>query len=380
MKHYRLLITLLALCLALPAMAEKKSYPHMIAHRGCWSKAETGEFAIPENSVAAVASAKRMGYEGIECDVHYTKDKKMVILHDATLNRTMRRASDYSRLDKPIYLKDLTFEELRRDYVLESTNPELRTPIPTLEELLTECKQQGIVPMLHSDVWESYEMAQEMFGNDWICFTGGVAHMQKVREFSDCMILLSINSGTADETLAKLRQIGGHCGVSTMNYKLYTPEFCKALTDAGYEVQASIFPAPHEAVAQRNGVTYQLTDFSFMPPAGKKPKYSYKISMSKLGILQLVLSKKHKRLPQDHYEYGGEVIEITARKGTSGLIKANINGKEYEFHTNGEEKIYIGRRLMDSETLNVSANSNSRVFNGKKRTNMKRVKFMFYEM
>ena len=381
MKHYRLLTILLTLCLTLPAMAEKKSYPHMIAHRGCWSKAESGEFTIPENSVAAVTAAKRMGYEGIECDVHYTKDKKMVILHDQTLNRTMRRASDYSKLEKPIYLKDITFEELRRDYVLESTNPELRTPIPTLEELLTECKLQGIVPMLHSDLWESYEMAQEMFGDGWVCFTGGVAHMQKVREFSACLILLSINSGTAEENIAKLRQIGGHCGVSTMNYKLYTPEFCKALTDAGYEVQASIFPAPHEAVAQRNGVTYQLTDFSFMPPAGKKPKYSYKINMSKLGILLLGMNKNNRRHPQEHiFEYGGEVIEISARKGTSGQIKAEVDGKEYEFHTNGKEKIYIGKRLMNSTMLKTTANSHSTIYNGKKRANMKRGKFMIYEM
>ena len=381
MKHYRLLIALLALCLAIPAMAEKKSYPHMIAHRGCWSKAESGEFTIPENSVAAVTAAKRMGYEGIECDVHYTKDKKMVILHDQTLNRTMRRASDYSKLEKPIYLKDITFEELRRDYVLESTDPKLRTPIPTLEELLTECKLQGIVPMLHSDLWESYEMAQEMFGDGWVCFTGGVEHMQKVREFSACMILLSINSGTAEENIAKLRHIGGHCGVSTMNYKLYTPEFCKALTDAGYEVQASIFPAPHEAVAQRNGVTYQLTDFSFMPPAGKKPKYSHKINMSKLGILLLVMNKNNRRLPQEHiFEYGGEVIEISARKGTSGQIKAEVDGKEYEFHTNGKEKIYIGKRLMNSTMLKTTVNSHSTIYNGKKRTNMKRGKFMIYEM
>ena len=50
-----------------------------------------------------------------------------------------------------------------------------------------------------------------------------------------------------------------------MKYQLYTPEFCKALTDRGYIVQASIFPTPYEAIAQRNGITYQLSDFSIMP-------------------------------------------------------------------------------------------------------------------
>jgi hypothetical protein len=243
------------------AAQPKKSHKiHTYAHRGCWSKNAAGEFIIPENSVAAVTEAAKRGYEGIECDVHLTKDGKMVILHDATLNRTMRKASDYSKLDKPVYLKDLTFEELRRDYVLESENPDLRTPIPTLEELLAECKRCKIVPMLHSALWESYEVAQKMFKDKWICFTGGVEYMQKVRAFSNCTILLAINDGTAEENIAKLNKIGGRCGISTMKYKLYTPEFCKALTDAGYHVQASIFPFEEEKSAISNGITFLLTD------------------------------------------------------------------------------------------------------------------------
>ena len=256
----RLLATLSIFVAIFQIAAGQNKEIHPFAHRGCWSKDAGGEFVIPENSVAAVAEAARRGYEGIECDVHLTKDGHMVILHDATLNRTARRASDYSKLDKPVKLSELTFEELRRDYVLESTRPELRTPIPTLEELLEECRKQGIIPMLHSSVWESYEVAQKMFGDGWICFTGGVDHMKKVRQFSNCTILLAINDGTAEETLAKLEQIGGHCGISTMKYKLYTADFCKAITQAGYEVQASIFPYEEELKGISNGITYLLTD------------------------------------------------------------------------------------------------------------------------
>ncbi|MBQ1981130.1 MAG: hypothetical protein II226_07585, partial [Alistipes sp.] len=84
----RLLLALFAILITTPLFAQESQLPHMFAHRGCWSKAPSGEFDIPENSVAAVTDAARMGYEGIECDVHYTKDKKMVILHDGTLNRT----------------------------------------------------------------------------------------------------------------------------------------------------------------------------------------------------------------------------------------------------------------------------------------------------
>lgn len=253
-----------ALIIALAAISNiatgQKKDIHVFAHRGCWSKNAQNEFIIPENSVAAVAEAKKKGYEGIECDVRYTKDGIMVILHDETLNRTTRNAGDYSKLEKPVRLADLTFEELRRDYILESEDPELRTPVPTLEELLAECKKKKIVPMLHSSVWESYEMAQKMFGDEWICFTEGVEYLHKVRAFSKCTILLSIHERTAEQNIADLKSIGGRCGISSMNYRMYSPEFCKALTDAGFHVQASIFPFEHEKSAINSGITFLLTD------------------------------------------------------------------------------------------------------------------------
>lgn len=380
----RLFIFLSLLCVAFATEAKRPSFPHMYAHRGSWSKNAEGEFVIPENSVAAVAAAKRMGYEGIECDVRYTKDGRMVILHDATLNRTCRRASDYSRLDKPIYLNQLTFEELRRDYVLESTDPELRTPIPTLEQLLGECKRCGIVPMLHSDLMESYLVAQRMFGNDWICFTGGVEHLKKVREFSACTILLAINDGTAEENIARLKQIGGHCGISTMNYSLYTPEFCKALTDAGYEVQASIFPAPHEAYAQRNGITYQLTDFSYMPT---KRKADGKFTVYTGWYNKLGMGSGAKRFtPVEKLDYAGSVVKIKMRKRAIkepefdlgdvkiGCVDVEFDGRKYEIEHRGKETIYIGRRLMDGAGSKVQ----TRESHIKNKTCVKRIQQYYY--
>ncbi len=346
----RFFVALLMCIMVLPAVAQKK-YPTMFAHRGCWSKNDSKEFVVPENSLPAVVMAKRMGYKGIECDVHYTKDKHMVILHDATLNRTMRRASDYSKLDKPIRLADLTFEELRRDYVLESENPEWRTPIPTLEELLAECKKYGVMPMLHSAIMDSYHVAQEMFGDEWICFTGGVEHMQRVREFSNCIILLSINDGSAEKNIARLEQIGGRCGISTMKYQLYTPEFCKALTDRGYIVQASIFPAPHEAIAQHNGISYQLTDFSMMP--NKKHIYQTK------GRLAADSNPAKLQLSWDKVlECGAMTVEIEY----SGEIEVSIHGRTYNLKSETLRKDIIGTRFFDkSPEVVITATAGSKV-------------------
>ena len=94
-RIFAILLTLL-LC----SVAVAKSTPTVFAHRGCWSKNDKGEFVVPENSVAAVAMAARMGYAGIECDVKKTKDGHLVVLHDKTINRTMRNAVDYSLLTK----------------------------------------------------------------------------------------------------------------------------------------------------------------------------------------------------------------------------------------------------------------------------------------
>jgi glycerophosphoryl diester phosphodiesterase len=63
------ILTILVCLLTLGGWAQ---FPKMYAHRGCWSMTPSNEFIIPENSIPAVAMAKRMGYEGIECDVHYT--------------------------------------------------------------------------------------------------------------------------------------------------------------------------------------------------------------------------------------------------------------------------------------------------------------------
>jgi glycerophosphoryl diester phosphodiesterase len=51
------------------------------AHRGAWEPA-------PENSLAAIAAAVDVGADIVELDVRATADEVLVLLHDATLDRT----------------------------------------------------------------------------------------------------------------------------------------------------------------------------------------------------------------------------------------------------------------------------------------------------
>lgn len=55
---------------------------HVFAHRASRCLGST-----TENSFSAVVSAARGGYEGIEIDIRLTKDKQVVVFHDAGMGR-----------------------------------------------------------------------------------------------------------------------------------------------------------------------------------------------------------------------------------------------------------------------------------------------------
>ena len=53
----------------------------VVAHRGFSG-------AAPENTIAAFKKAMEVGSDMIECDVHLSKDREVVVIHDVTLKRT----------------------------------------------------------------------------------------------------------------------------------------------------------------------------------------------------------------------------------------------------------------------------------------------------
>ncbi len=53
----------------------------VVAHRGDWRN-------FPENSLAAIGSAIRMGVDVVEVDLQRTKDGQLILMHDGTLDRT----------------------------------------------------------------------------------------------------------------------------------------------------------------------------------------------------------------------------------------------------------------------------------------------------
>ncbi len=64
-----------------PAASASASEPEVVAHRG-------RSAGFPENSLSAFRAAIALGVDAIELDVRTTRDGELVVLHDATLDRT----------------------------------------------------------------------------------------------------------------------------------------------------------------------------------------------------------------------------------------------------------------------------------------------------
>lgn len=91
----------------------------------------------PENSLPAFIAAKKMGYTIVETDLQLTKDGQWIIMHDYTLDRTTNGKGSVSSH----YLNDIQRLKLK-----EKGNEKLT--IPTLEDFLKLCKNEGLIPIL----------------------------------------------------------------------------------------------------------------------------------------------------------------------------------------------------------------------------------------
>lgn len=100
------------------------------AHRGA-----SGQ--CPENTMAAFKQALKDGADGIEMDVHLTRDGVPVVIHDETVDRT----SDGSGL-----VQDYTVASIKKLSMGGWKSPQFRSEtLPTLEEFLDWIKQTPLL-------------------------------------------------------------------------------------------------------------------------------------------------------------------------------------------------------------------------------------------
>ena len=97
---------------------------YVVGHRGAAG-------VLPENTLKGFRYAIELGVNYVECDVHLTRDNRLVVIHDQNVDRTTNGTG---------YIRNLDFAAVR---VLDAGEEEL---VPTLDEVLETV--QGNVKLL----------------------------------------------------------------------------------------------------------------------------------------------------------------------------------------------------------------------------------------
>ncbi len=126
--------------------------PQIFAHRGA-------RMAAPENTLPAFQKALEMGADGIELDVHASKDGQLVVIHDFTVNKTTNgqgqvrnfTAAELAQLDAGSHFSpafagigvptlpqvfDLVGNRCRVNVEIKSEDPEGGPEVPLLAALI----------------------------------------------------------------------------------------------------------------------------------------------------------------------------------------------------------------------------------------------------
>lgn len=176
------------------------------AHRG-------GGEGVPENTIYSFKYALEHGFNYIETDPHYTKDRKCVLMHDATVNRTCRRA-DGSVIEEETAISDLTYEEiLKLDAGIAMGEEYKGAKVPLLDELLamaanTDCIIKIDNKLPYDDLDTMFDIV-EKYPNTKVAF--GCAELEHakiiLKRFAD--VEIHYDGYTSDENLTAICEIVG---------------------------------------------------------------------------------------------------------------------------------------------------------------------------
>jgi glycerophosphoryl diester phosphodiesterase len=115
----------LGLLAVLNAAGQAQTAVLLAAHRG-------GALLWPENSLLAFRNALALGADFIEFDVHLSRDGEVMVIHDATLDRTTTGSGP---------VRDHTMAELKALRLKDRAGTVTQEPVPTLDEVTAVAAQ-----------------------------------------------------------------------------------------------------------------------------------------------------------------------------------------------------------------------------------------------
>ncbi|EOT41924.1 glycerophosphodiester phosphodiesterase [Enterococcus columbae] len=231
---------------------EKQTQPIYVNHRG------KQQFA-PENSIPAF---KQANYEAIETDIHLTADKKWVIMHDGSLNRTTNGSGEISQF----LAQQLLSYHLKGTGEQQYAIQELR--IPSIEDYLAICQAKGKIPIIEVktsafdevayrnliELVRSYQFAHTV---RFISF-----HYQVLKELKKMMPEASVMYLSKDlnqQVINQTKKLGSRAGVN-VHWQALNQANVQLAHQAGLQVGAWTVPFDQFSKMTYLGVDYITTN------------------------------------------------------------------------------------------------------------------------
>jgi len=216
--------------------------PLIIAHRGWSAKA-------PENTLAAFRSAMEFGVDGLELDVHQSKDGHIVICHDERLERTT---------DGKGLIADHTLDELKRlDAGSWFDAAYAGEKLPTLEELFRAIHALGWRGLINIELKTSVQRYPGIESK--------VAELVREFDLVDQVLISSFNH----DSLVESRRVAPELPTAALYSKAFPEPWnyarslgCAALHPAHPAVTAELVAGTHVAALTVNAWTVDDPDLA----------------------------------------------------------------------------------------------------------------------
>jgi len=210
-----------------------------IAHRGA-------SYVAPENTVAAAKLAWELGADAVECDIHFSKDNRILVIHDKDTKRTCSGKKNLTIADSPsVLLRDLDAGIWKDEKYKGEKIPfltEIIETVPKGKSLVVEIKcGTEVIPLLIRSMEKSKKSEQIAFiAFDWKT----IVEVKKTFPKNKCYWLSSSKNGL-HKKIAEAAE-NGLDGVN-LNYSIIDEEVMKIAKENKLEVLAWTVDDPAEA-------------------------------------------------------------------------------------------------------------------------------------
>ncbi len=203
--------------------------PLVFAHRGASADA-------PENTMAAFRLAAEQGADGLELDVHMSRDGQLVVIHDETLQRTTRASG---------LVVQRTAAELSSVDAGKRFPAYKGEPVPKLEEVLELVRDAGLQVNIELKSGRTPYLGMEKeavrlvrrFGLESCTVFSSFAHtrLSKLKELAPEIETAVLFKHSIPNLSAYVRSLGA--GSLHPHYRIVTPDLIETARQLGLSVR-----------------------------------------------------------------------------------------------------------------------------------------------